>query len=199
MTPFDAWLRARLDIEAAPIILDHEFGAISAEIEGEGCLGGMRVLIDVGQRLLDDPKQRNRDLRGEFLAGRRSNFSLERDAGGLLELATEVEHPLADLLFLHEDRPQLVDESAHFRQHVVGLLDRTRQQRRHRARLGQREVAGMFQLESEGVDVLHQSIVHVASDSVALGHHRHLVLLVLNPSLEPKPFHSQRNLTANLL
>ena len=57
----------------------------------------------------------------------------------------------------------------------------------------------MLQLQSQRIDVLHQPVVHVAGNPVALRHHRHLVLLVLDPCLEPKPFHAQRNLTADLL
>ena len=157
------------------------------------------MLIDVGQRFLNDPEQRDRELRRQLLAGGGSNFGANRDAGGQLELLTEIDHPLADLLFLHDDRPQLIDEGAHLGEHVIGLLDGAGEHRGDPVRFGGGEVARMLELEAERVDVLHQSVVHVAGDPVPLGDHDHLVLLVLHPRLQPQAFHAERQLAADLI
>ena len=87
------------------IVLDHQPGPTGAEIEQDRRVRGLRVLVDVGQGFLDDAEERDRDRGRQRIFGGRAHLRLNRDSGRLLKLAAEIEHPLADLFLLHDDRP----------------------------------------------------------------------------------------------
>ena len=199
MSVLDVGNCAGVHLEAPAVIFDHQSRPVDAEVQRQGRPAGVGMLVDVGQCFLDDPEKGDGGLRRELLASGRADLGMQRDPGRLLEVAAEIDHPFADLLFLHDDRPQLVDEGPHLREHVVRLLDGARQHGGHPIRLGSGQIPSVLELEAKGIDVLHQSVVHIPGDPVSLGHHRHLVLLILDARLQPQALHAERELAADLV